>query len=319
MAFFDSLPPGGLVVIALIAALFVLALALLFHLSARYRRLTVKCGAEAAPQRGFHGALYAEFAAAYKKYGRDVNTPAIITDVIGRRLGGLLLCERFLANAVSLFVTLGLFGTFLGLSMAVSSLTELISYSNTEEWLSVLDSVGGGLMSALGGMGVAFYTSLVGAGCSILLTILRTIFNPQTAREKLETRLELWLDAEVAPALPTDAAKDDADLVKRMVEAFRGSAEEIRKALDSAAASYAANTQAASAALVRAAGSNKTALEVFDRTVDKFNAGVHDFSEVDYNLRGSVERMDLAVRDLAGAMREINRRMGNESREGEEA
>ena len=49
-------------------------------------------------------------------------------------------------NAVSLFVTLGLFGTFLGLSLAVASLTELIGYSNTSEWLSVLDSVGGGLL-----------------------------------------------------------------------------------------------------------------------------------------------------------------------------
>ena len=31
---------------------------------------------------------------------------------------------------------------------------------------------------------------------------------------------------------------------------------------------------------------------------------------VDYNLRGSVERMDLAVRDLSSALREISRRAG---------
>ena len=47
----------------------------------------------------------------------------------------------------------------------------------------------------------------------------------------------------------------------------------------------------------------------FDAAIARFNDGVHDFSEVDYNLRGSVERMDLAVRDLASAMREVNRRM----------
>ena len=45
-----------------------------------------------------------------------------------------------------------------------------------------------------------------------------------------------------------------------------------------------------------------------------FSDGIHDFAEVDYNLRGSVERMDLCVRDLSGAMREINRRMGGESK-----
>ena len=48
----------------------------------------------------------------------------------------------------------------------------------------------------------------------------------------------------------------------------------------------------------------------FDKTVKTFNNGVHDFSEVDYNLRGSVERLDLAVRDLSNALREINRRVG---------
>ena len=56
------------------------------------------------------------------------------------------------------------------------------------------------------------------------------------------------------------------------------------------------------------------AMEQFDQTVGKFNAGVHDFTEVDYNLRGSVERMDLAVRDLANALREVNRRMEGERR-----
>jgi hypothetical protein len=53
--------------------------------------------------------------------------------------------------------------------------------------------------------------------------------------------------------------------------------------------------------------------------LEKFNEGVHDFAEVDYNLRGSVERMDLAVRDLAGAMREINRRMEGGSSGGKHA
>lgn len=310
MRLLHNLPVGGFVVIVIIGLLFVLALLILFYTSGRYRALASASGKDGEGKRGFHKALLQEFSAAYQKYGRDVNTPAIISDVIGHKLGALLLFERFLNNAVSLFVTLGLFGTFLGLSMSVSSLTELISYSNTEEWLSVLDSVGGGLMSALGGMGVAFYTSLVGAGCSIMLTVLRTIFNPQTEREKLETRLELWLDTEVAPGLATEAARDDADLVRNIIQALNASIDEIKRALGTAALAYADSTKNASAALVKAANNNQAALAAFDKTVDKFNAGVHDFSEVDYNLRGSVERMDLAVRDLSSAMREINRRMG---------
>ena len=305
-----NMPASGIIVISIIAALFVLAVILLFYVRLRYRLLEGKASGTNLESRGFRAALLSEYTAAYKQYGQNVNTPAIISDVVGCRLGGLLLGERFLNNAVSLFVTLGLFGTFLGLSMSVTSLTELIGYSNTSEWLSVLDSVGGGLMSALSGMGVAFYTSLAGAGCSILLTVLRTILSPQAARERLETRLELWLDNEIAPTLTTEAATDDADLVRRMVAALDRSTGEIRSALHSAAETYAVSTQTSAAALGKAVQEQKEHLQHFDSALDKFNDGVHDFSEVDYNLRGSVERMDLAVRDLASALREINRRMG---------
>ena len=158
MSNLTSLPTAGIVVIVVILALFALAIALLFYLSARYRLLSAKARGDGRDEdgRGFRALLLEEFAASYRKYGPDVNTPAIIADAEGRKLSGLLLCERYLNNAVSLFVTLGLFGTFLGLSLAVVSLTELIGYSNSTEWLSVLDSVGGGLLSALSGMGVAF-------------------------------------------------------------------------------------------------------------------------------------------------------------------
>ena len=301
MGILKTLPPAGFVVIVVIAALFILAVALLVTVCGRYRRLSG--ASRAADESGFHTALLKAYSAAYAKYGQDVNTPAIISETVSSRLSGLLLCERFLNNAVSLFVTLGLFGTFLGLSLSVASLTKLIGLSNTDQWLNVLDSVGGGLMSALSGMGVAFYTSLVGAGCSILLTILRTILNPQAEREKLETRLELWLDTEVAPGLAADSATDDAGLVKRMINALGGASEEFQAAV-----------RGASDALTRTAAQNRAAMEQFDATVGKFNAGVHDFSEVDYNLRGSVERMDLAVRDLAAALREVRGRMEGERR-----
>ncbi len=304
-----NMPAAGFVVIVIIAILFVLSVVLLFHTYLRYKALAGKARGGAEEGKGFRGALLTEYIAAYKQYGQDVNTPAIISNTIGSRLSGLLLCERFLNNAVSLFVTLGLFGTFLGLSLSVASLTELIGVSNSSEWLSVMDSVGGGLLSALSGMGVAFYTSLVGAGCSILLTILRTIFNPQSQREKLETRLELWLDTEIAPSLYTEAAKNDADLVKRMVQALDAAVSEFKSGINTASAAYIDATSASAKALSRAMESGKLMVEDFDKSVVKFNEGVHDFSEVDYNLRGSVERMDLAVRDLSSALREIYRRI----------
>ena len=293
MSKLSGMPVVGLVVIAVILALFALSVFLLLITSARYRHLASMVTGSVDRENGFMRCLVSDFADAYKKYGQNVNTPAIISNGISTKLSGLLLCERFLNNAVSLFVTLGLFGTFLGLSLSVSSLTELISYSNTSEWLSVLDSVGGGLMSALSGMGVAFYASLVGAGCSILLTVLRSVLSPQAQRELLEARLELWLDHTVAPKLPTDAAQDDSALVNKLVKAMETSAAEIEKSLKDTTND-----------LKRSILASRELLDGFDKTVDGFNSGVRDFSEFNYNLRGTVERMDVAMRDVVSAMRE---------------
>lgn len=290
----SAMPPVGLVVIVAIVSLFVLALLVLFITYARYSRLASLVG-NLRRENDFLRYVVNDYADAYKRHGKDINTPAIIANGVSTRLSGSLLCERFLNNAVSLFVTLGLFGTFLGLSLSVSSLTELLG-SNTSEWLNVLDSVGGGLMSALSGMGVAFYTSLVGVACSILLTILRSIFSVQNAREKMETRLELWLDHDVAPTLPTEAPKDNADLVHQMVLALDRSTDNMNQILTDATSD-----------LKAAINLSRAPIGAMNKTVENFNAGVRDFSEFNYNLRGTVERMDVTVRDLISGLREISR------------
>lgn len=301
---FANMPVAGLAVIALIAVLFILALLLLFITYGRYKHLAAMVDGNLNKDNSFLRFVVNDFADAYKKYGQEVNTPAIIANGVNTKLSAMLLCERFLNNAVSLFVTLGLFGTFLGLSLSVSSLTELISYSNTSEWLSVLDSVGGGLMSALGGMGVAFYTSLVGVACSIVLTLLRSIFSPAAEREKLEARLELWLDHNVAPSLPTDAAKDDIDLMNHLIKTMENTAKNMDLTL-----------KAATNELRVAIDASRAPIAAFNKTVDGFNSGVRDFSEFNYNLRGTVERMDVSVRDLVQGLREVSRSLERRERE----
>jgi len=301
---FANMPIAGLAVIALIAVLFILAVLLLFITYGRYKHLASMVNGNLNKDNSFLRFVVNDFADAHKKYGQEVNTPAIIANGVNTKLGGMLLCERFLNNAVSLFVTLGLFGTFLGLSLSVSSLTELISYTNTSEWLSVLDSVGGGLMSALGGMGVAFYTSLVGVACSIVLTLLRSIFSPAAEREKLEARLELWLDHNVAPSLPTDAAKDDIDLMNHLIKTMENTAKNMDLTL-----------KAATNELRVAIDASRAPIAAFNKTVDGFNSGVRDFSEFNYNLRGTVERMDVSVRDLVQGLREVSRSLERRERE----
>ena len=291
MANLGNMPFVGILVIVVVLILFGLSLVVLFGVYARYKRLSFQISGTLNQDNRFLRYTVNQFAESYKRYGKDTNTPAIIDEAVGSKLSGSLLCERFLNNAVSLFVTLGLFGTFLGLSLSVGSLTQLIADGNSDEWLTILDSVGSGLMSALSGMGVAFYTSLVGVGCSIILTILRAIFSPAAARELMESKLELWLDQAVAPTLPTKVAQDDVEALHQVVDG-----------IDAAA-------QAMQTSLAEATSSLRTSLVGFNKTVRTFNEGTHDFTEFNYALQGTVERLDVAIRDFGNTVRGVTSRV----------
>lgn len=280
-----NMHPVSVFVILMILTLFAISLVMLFSVCATYRRQSkLAVTGDTYRSQLLHDALE-DYTVSYKTFGPDTNTPAIINSAIHANLGFPLFCERFLNNAVSLFVTMGLLGTFLGLSLSVSSLSTLLG--STADWQKALNDMGSGLLSALSGMGVAFYTSLFGVGCSIILTILRSIFNPESIRNNLENEIELWLDHRTAPRLATDRIKDDAELVKRMT-----------LGLNTAAASMDSTLKDSTESL------QKT-IDDFSATVNTFNKGVRDFSEFDYNLRGTVERMDVAVRDLAAAIRRV--------------
>lgn len=284
-----NMPAVSIVVVAIILGLFALSVVMLIGVCIIYRRQRqLAVIGDTVQSNLLHTAAH-DFEDAYRHFGQDTNTPAIVTGSVHRCLSLCLFCERFLSNAVSLFVTLGLFGTFLGLSMSVASLTELISFSNTSEWLGVLDSVGGGLMSALSGMGVAFYTSLFGVACSILLTILRAVLSPDSLRTALETEMELWLDHRVAPKLDAVRPKDDSAIVERMIVGLNTTAAAMDRTMKQSTASL------------------KAALDDFHNTVEAFSKSTRDFSEFDYNLRGTVERMDLTLRELTAQLRSVER------------
>ena len=298
----SNLEPAGVVVVGIILSMFALAVILLFIVYARYRFLEKDIGSKSGCKSSFAIKLKDNFRAAYKNYGQNTNTPGIINSTVSDQLGKLLFCERFMNNAVSLFVTLGLFGTFLGLTLSVSSLTQLLETSASEEWLSILDSVGSGLFSALSGMGTAFYTSLVGVACSIIFTILRSIFNPQARRESLETNAELWLDHVIAPLCETDVALDDQSRFLQLKEELRMHANSVENSLTRCTAQMERVLKETTNSLGGVIEYSKEPLRIFYDTVQTFNDNVRDFSAVNYDLRGSIERMDLAVRDFGTAV-----------------
>ena len=75
--------------------------------------------------------------------------------------------------------------------------------------------------------------------------------------------MELWLDQTVAPALPTQAANTDAQMLLQLKEVTQNL---------------------------------KDILSSFNNSVDNFNKGVSGFNDFNHSLEGTVERMDLALR-----------------------
>ena len=305
-----NMPMSGVVVILAILALFAVALIALFSVAGRYGKLQRDlAGRRVTDDTGVMAALRQDYAAAYRQYGQNVNTPAIIDNVFAERYRRCLFWERFMNNAVSLFVTLGLFGTFLGLSLSVSSLTELLKTSGSEEWLSILNSVGGGLLSSLSGMGVAFYTSLVGVACSILFTILRTVFHPEALRTQAATMAELWLDNYVAPKLSTDFAGDDAARLTQLRDELHAHGEAVTTALAACTAQMERVLTGTTASLGEMIEKSKEPIGAFYETVSRFNDNVRDFSTINYDLRGNIERLDLCMRDMSRALRERTKQL----------
>ena len=70
-----------------------------------------------------------------------------------------------------------------------------------------------------------------------------------------------------------------------------------------------AASQAMQTGLNEATASLRTSLVGFNKTVRGFNDGVHDFSEFNYALQGTVERLDVSIRDFGNAVRGITSRI----------
>ena len=307
MSFLRDVPFVGQYVIAVIAVLFVLSVFALFGVWIRYRNATKNINNGMHQESRFLRYLVNRYEEAYEACGKNVNTPAVIDDAIRTKMGGALLFERFINNAVSIFVTLGLFGTFLGLSMSVLSLTSLIANSNTDEWLSILNSVGDGLMSTLKGMGVAFYTSLVGVACAIVFTILKSIWSPAAAKEAMSFKAEVWLDQIVVKSLPDspedikaeetmeEILKNMEDAVDAMRAAMEDAGEQMKASMTTAVGDFSQTVKEANTAMT-------TAVTGLHKTVSSFNNSIHGFSDFNHALQGTVERLDLAARDLGDSV-----------------
>lgn len=129
----------------------------------------------------------------------DINTPAIIDLGIEAFLKPCNTGEIFLRKVNGLMITLGLFGTFLGLTSAVGDIGNMMSQTTAETLMSEAGATTLKLLvSSFKGMSVAFLTSLFGTGFSIAFTCITTFVSAHKAKSLFISQLEEFLDIRIA-------------------------------------------------------------------------------------------------------------------------
>ncbi|NMA64874.1 MAG: MotA/TolQ/ExbB proton channel family protein [Clostridiaceae bacterium] len=141
---------------------------------------------------------------------KDINTPAIIDLGLEAFLKPCIIGENYLRKVNGLLITLGLFGTFLGLTSAIGDIGTMMTETSAE---TLMTEAGANtlkiLISSFRGMSVAFITSLFGTGFSIMFTGISTFFGAQNSKNLFIAQLEEYLDIRVASSIMEDIIKKE--------------------------------------------------------------------------------------------------------------
>ncbi|MDB9475184.1 hypothetical protein [Dolichospermum circinale] len=159
--------------------------------------------------------LEARFEQASKQL-EQVNTAALIDQIYSQETikGFTFTCEQidYLCRILpNLLLAFGLLGTFLGITINLSTLSQTINQANASDVSNLVTE----LKKPLEGMSIAFTTSLTGLFFSALVTIVNFIFNSGLAKYRLISSLEDYLDNVYFPKVQGDTRLDK--IVNRMV------------------------------------------------------------------------------------------------------
>ena len=141
----------------------------------------------------------------------QINTAALIDGAYSQEQFNFLFipsnCEQvnyFTRMLPNLLLAFGLFGTFLGITINLASLSDTIGKVSISDISSLVQE----LNQPLQGMGIAFITSLIAITCSAILSVINLVWNTNLAKSQLLHYLEDYLDNIYLPQLPSRSSLD---------------------------------------------------------------------------------------------------------------
>ena len=256
--------------------------------------------------------LEARFEQASKQL-EQVNTAALIDQIYSQETIKGFTCEQidYLCHILpNLLLAFGLLGTFLGITINLSTLSQTINQANASDVSNLVTE----LKKPLEGMSIAFTTSLTGLFFSALVTVANFIFNSGLAKYRLISSLEDYLDNVYFPEVQGDTRLDK--IVNKMVsqqdEFLTNFGETVRKAVeqsmgkvaqqiadgnkettDLARQVYEKFTDAAGT-ISRAANEFQNSMSALNTTSQIFKQSAETFNQSQFPLKLSLAVVDLS-------------------------
>jgi methyl-accepting chemotaxis protein len=137
--------------------------------------------------------IQTRYQTASDKLGQQINTHALVNIAYSDRKLGSVAYERieYLTKIVpSLLLSVGLLGTFLGITQSLVSINGTLTSLNFNEIDRLIEE----LKAPLSGMGTAFISSLLALILSTIITIINAIYNVTQAKYQLLSSMEDYLD-----------------------------------------------------------------------------------------------------------------------------
>ncbi|WP_126147513.1 hypothetical protein [Synechococcus elongatus] len=120
-----------------------------------------------------------------------------------------------LRSTPNLLIAVGLLGTFAGITQNLQNLGDILPQV---DGIADSNSVIANLRRPLSAMAIAFYSSLFGLGCSLVLTLATYLRSPVVERQRLLAALEAFIDTIYSPVFAGETRMDKA--VDRLTEQF---------------------------------------------------------------------------------------------------
>ncbi len=148
----------------------------------------------------------------------NVNTIALIDGVYNQEtitfLNVKIRCEEaeYITKTIpNLLLAFGLLGTFLGITLNLNSISEIINQGGSD-----ITNLTNQLQRPLQSMAIAFITSLIGLFCASILTVTNLKYNISLEKNSLLNNLEDYLDNIYKPLVEGDTRLDKA--INKMVD-----------------------------------------------------------------------------------------------------